>query len=268
MTRAERAQLAMMLEVCAYPKPGNVDRCHDYDDTRLEHFLASALLVRPAFDHAEEGGHGLGALIREATSLTSSHGGGNTHFGAYILLIPLIAGDGTHGASAAVKETTVDDALDFYAAFSMTQVRMHRTDELDVNDPATLAIIRDRGMTLYDIMAHSAPGDMVAREWTNDFALSRRAANLLHEAGCGRHAIVGAFVRLLASETDTFIIKKHGTEVAERVREQAAEVLAGTRDLESFDRDCIAAGINPGSIADLTIAGIYVALGEGWEWDC
>ncbi|WP_394339345.1 triphosphoribosyl-dephospho-CoA synthase, partial [Methanoculleus sp. UBA331] len=30
-----------MLEVCAYPKPGNVDRCHDYSGTRLEHFLAS-----------------------------------------------------------------------------------------------------------------------------------------------------------------------------------------------------------------------------------
>ncbi|HOF97134.1 MAG TPA: triphosphoribosyl-dephospho-CoA synthase, partial [Methanoculleus sp.] len=34
MNRAERAQMAMMLEVSAYPKPGNVDRCHDYADTR------------------------------------------------------------------------------------------------------------------------------------------------------------------------------------------------------------------------------------------
>ncbi|WP_343241290.1 triphosphoribosyl-dephospho-CoA synthase, partial [Methanoculleus sp. UBA389] len=41
MNRAEQAQMAMMLEVCAYPKPGNVDRCHDYSGTRLEHFLAS-----------------------------------------------------------------------------------------------------------------------------------------------------------------------------------------------------------------------------------
>ena len=50
---AERAQLAMMLEVCAYPKPGNVDRCHDYPDTRLEHFLASTIFARSAFEEAE-----------------------------------------------------------------------------------------------------------------------------------------------------------------------------------------------------------------------
>ncbi len=30
MKLAELAQLAMMLEVTAIPKPGNVDRCHDY----------------------------------------------------------------------------------------------------------------------------------------------------------------------------------------------------------------------------------------------
>jgi triphosphoribosyl-dephospho-CoA synthase len=47
----------------------------------------------------------------------------------------------------------------------------------------------------------------------------------------------------------------------------AAEVLAGKRDLRAFDAECVAAGINPGSIADITIAGIYVALGEGWQWD-
>jgi len=62
MGRAERAQMAMMLEVCAYPKPGNVDRCHDYPDTRLEHFLASAIMVRPVFDEAEKTGGRVGYL--------------------------------------------------------------------------------------------------------------------------------------------------------------------------------------------------------------
>ena len=56
MTRADRAQLAMMLEVCAYPKPGNVDRCHDYDNTRLEHFLGSMIFSRNALELAESQG--------------------------------------------------------------------------------------------------------------------------------------------------------------------------------------------------------------------
>ncbi len=78
----------MVLEVCAYPKPGNVDRCHDYADTRLEHFIASTLLARPVFEKAERQGGRIGALIHEAVERTNVHSGGNTHFGAFLLLYP------------------------------------------------------------------------------------------------------------------------------------------------------------------------------------
>ncbi|MDI6866623.1 triphosphoribosyl-dephospho-CoA synthase [Methanoculleus sp.] len=268
MSRAERAQMAMMLEVCAYPKPGNVDRCHDYPDTRLEHFLASAIMARPVFDEAERNGGRVGRLIHDAVMRTNGHSGGNTHFGAFILLVPLVLGGDIKGTRRVIAGTDVQDAVDFYAAFALTSVRVLKSDELDVNDPASVAAIRERGMTLADVMAYSAPRDMVAREWTNGFALTRRCADLLHAHGCGRGAIVAAFMDILASEPDTFIAKKHGMAVAERTMRQAAEVLAGRRDLVTFDVDCVSAGINPGSIADITIAGIYVALGEGWQWDC
>lgn len=267
MSRAEQAQLAMMLEVCAYPKPGNVDRCHDYSDTRLEHFLASTILSRPAFDAAEKGGGRVGSLIREAVLATNTHSGGNTHFGAFILLFPLIMGGDIEGARRVVAGTDVEDAIDFYAAFGLTEVRMGKSDDLDVNDPASVAAIRERGMTLADIMAYSAPRDMVAREWTNGFSLTRRCADLLHAHGSGRQAIVATFLDLLATEPDTFIAKKHGMETAERTMRCAAGVRDGKRDLAEFDAGCIRDGINPGSIADITIAGIYVALGEGWQWD-
>jgi len=267
MSRAEQAQLAMMLEVCAYPKPGNVDRCHDYSDTRLEHFLASTILVRPAFDAAEKAGGRVGSLIREAVLATNTHSGGNTHFGAFILLFPLIMGGDIEGARRVVAGTDVEDAIDFYAAFGLTEVRMGKSDDLDVNAPASVAAIRERGMTLADIMAYSAPRDMVAREWTNGFALTRRCADLLHAHGSGRQAIVASFLDLLATEPDTFIAKKHGMEVAERTMRCAAGVRDGRQDLAAFEAGCIRDGINPGSIADITIAGIYVALGEGWQWD-
>lgn len=267
MSRAERAQMAMMLEVCAYPKPGNVDRCHDYSDTRLEHFLASTIFARPAFDAAERTGGRVGSLIREAVMLTNNHSGGNTHFGAFILLFPLILGGDIEGARRIVAGTDVADAIEFYAAFGLTEVRMGKSDDLDVNDPTSVAAIRERGMTLADIMAYSANRDMVAREWTNGFALTRRCADLLHEHGPGRQAIVAAFLDLLATEPDTFIAKKHGDTVAEQTMRCAAGVLRGEHDLAAFDAECVRDGINPGSIADITIAGLYVALGEGWQWD-
>ena len=267
MTPAERAQMAMMLEVCAFPKPGNVDRCHDYPDTTLEHFLASTIFARPALEEAATGKGRIGEIIGHAVKQTNVHNGGNTHFGAFILLVPLLYGGGIEGAKKAVTATDVSDAVAFYRAFALTSVRINKTDEIDVNDPKALDMLRDRNMTLLDVMQHSAPHDMVAREWTNGFVLTRRGADLLHQIGEGRAAIVEMFLTLLATEPDTFIIKKHGRAVAEEVLFKAREVLDGKKVLDTFDAECIAAGINPGSLADITIAAIYVALTEGWEWD-
>ncbi|MGA2105298.1 triphosphoribosyl-dephospho-CoA synthase [Methanoregula sp.] len=267
MSPAERAQLALMLEVTAFPKPGNVDRCHDYPDTRLEHFLASVIFSRPSLEEAASGRGRIGEIIGHAVRQTNVHNGGNTHFGAFILLIPLLYGGDIEGAKRAVVRTDVSDAVAFYKAFALTRVRMNESDELDVNDPKTLDDLRNRNMTLYDVMEHSSPNDMVAREWVNGFLLTRRGADMLHQIGQGREAIVEMFLTLLATEPDTFIIKKHGRDVAERTMEKARDVLAGRRVLETFDAECIENGINPGSIADITIAALFIALGEGWAWD-
>jgi triphosphoribosyl-dephospho-CoA synthase len=267
MRAAERAQLALMLEVCAYPKPGNVDRCHDYADTRLEHFLASTIFARAALEEAETGTGRIGEIIRHAVRDTNCHKGGNTHFGAFILLIPLVYGGDIPGAIRATEKTDVSDAVAFYKAFALTSVKMNVTDELDVHDPHTLTIIRDRDLTLLDVMRHSAANDMVSREWVAGFRMTRRGADLLKQFGPGRLAIVNTFLTLLASEPDTFIIKKHGTAVAQETMLTAREVLDGKRSLEDFDAECIERDINPGSTADIIIASIFVALGEGWQWD-
>jgi triphosphoribosyl-dephospho-CoA synthase len=257
----------MMLEVCAYPKPGNVDRCHDYETTRLEHFLASTIYSRPALEEAELGQGRIGEIIRHAVSATSCHGGGNTHFGAFILLIPLVYGGDIPGAIKAVGKTDVSDAVAFYRAFRMTDVRMHSGDELDVNDPSSLQKLRDRDMTLLDVMQHSTKNDMIAREWVTGFPLTRCGADLLKTSGSGREAIVQAFLTLLASEPDTFIIKEHGVDAAMQTVMRARDVIDGKNSIQEFDAELIGKGINPGSIADIIIASIYVALGEGWEWD-
>jgi triphosphoribosyl-dephospho-CoA synthase len=269
-SRAETAQIAMMLEVCTGVKPGNVDRYHDYDDTCLEHFLASAILARPAFDEAEDfhsSEKGLGGIIYDAVALTNVHSGGNTHFGAFILLIPLIAGGTIEKALELIRSTTVDDAVLFYRAFGLTSVRMNETDDIDVNDPAAIDYLTENGMTLYDVMEYSSPKDMVAAEWTNGFQLTKKTAEFLKQSGKGREAVSDAFISLLSGEKDTFIVKKFGEETAEWARDRACLVKKGELSIEDFDMMCLEKGVNPGSIADIIIAGIYVAISEGWEWD-
>jgi triphosphoribosyl-dephospho-CoA synthase len=257
----------MMLEVTAYPKPGNVDRCHDYPETTLEHFLASTIFARPALEEAERGEGRIGEIIKHAVRDTNCHSGGNTHFGAFILLIPLIYGKGIEGAVAAIAKTDTSDAIAFYKAFSLTSVKMHATDELDVNDPHTLTLIRERDMSLLDVMQHSAANDMVAREWVTGFPLCRRGADILQATGPGRTSIVRTFLTLLATEPDTFIMKKHGIDVARETMMAARDVLEGKRSAEDLDSECIRRDINPGSIADILITSIFIALGEGWSWD-
>ena len=47
----------------------------------------------------------------------------------------------------------------------------------------------------------------------------------------------------------------------------ARDVLEGKRTAEDLDAECIRRDINPGSTADIIIASIFIALGEGWSWD-
>ncbi|WP_269848804.1 triphosphoribosyl-dephospho-CoA synthase [Methanosarcina horonobensis] len=81
---ARCAQLAMLLEVSASPKPGNVDREHNYPDTCFEHFVASSVSVYPVLELAAKSTERIGLLLRSAVYESSTwQQGGNTHFGAF-----------------------------------------------------------------------------------------------------------------------------------------------------------------------------------------
>ena len=119
---ARCAQLAMILDVSATPKPGNIDRDHNYTDTRFEHFLASAVGVYPILEKAASSDSGVGELIHKSVTESGKwQSGGNTHFGAFILLIPLVmAGSRCENATCLkehvqkiVRETTVYDSIEF-----------------------------------------------------------------------------------------------------------------------------------------------------------
>lgn len=79
---AQMAQMAMLLELSSSPKPGNVDRCHDYEDMSFSHFVASAVLSYPSFRRAASGASNMGRLILDTVSTWREWGlRGNTHFG-------------------------------------------------------------------------------------------------------------------------------------------------------------------------------------------
>ena len=261
---AELASFSMLLEVCAKCKPGNIDREHDYPNTKLEHFLASSLRARAIFEQIDS--LSLGQAMYGAVKRTCMSSGGNTHFGAFILLLPLLKGRGIEGAKKVIRMTTVDDAVLFYQSFGLTAVSVTEKSEMDINDPKSLEKLRTEELTMYDVMEFSAENDMVAREWINGFALTREFADRLKQAG-GANEIGSVFLEMLATYPDTFIIKKHGSAVAESLRNDARMVQNEKMSIEILDAWCLAEDVNPGSLADICIAGIFIALLEGWKWD-
>ncbi|MGP8319796.1 MAG: triphosphoribosyl-dephospho-CoA synthase [Methanosarcinaceae archaeon] len=292
-------QLAMVMEVSAFPKPGNVDRNHDYEDTRFEHFLASAVSIYPVMENAAKSSRGyVGSLIHGAVLESAKwQNGGNTHFGAFILLVPLAMAAGdvlqkkheftieelVSHAHDIVKDTNVQDAVEFYTSFKDAKVRVNPVNEFDLQNSGSIGLLSENNnTTLYDLMEISKGYDIIADEWVSGF---KRCAN------CGKTIIqcmgdtaisgeskfdvndivVYVFLKILSENRDTFIQTKFDKTTADYVSGRARDILLefdlneGSFDavrsaVEEFDDELLQKGINPGSTADIIIAGLFIAF--------
>ena len=275
---ASNAELALLLEVAGTPKPGNVDRERDLADLHFEHFLAGAVGARPGIDAFADPSVDIGVAFERAVEGMSAQSGGNTQFGALLMLAPLVRAASTGACSRervreVVDATTVADAAGFYRAFDHVDVFVGDpppdAPDLDVRRGSdAVPAVRERELTLGELMADSADRDGVAAEWTNGFERTFDAASTVAN-GSGPLSDRGAdaFLALLAAEPDTLVAEKHGRDVAREVTERARELRADEATVAT-DRDAIATfaehlvdrGVNPGTTADLTAGALFVAI--------
>ncbi|QLG47826.1 triphosphoribosyl-dephospho-CoA synthase [Natrinema halophilum] len=275
------AELALLLEVAGTPKPGNVDRHRDLPDLRFEHFLAGAVGARDGLELAANGA-AVGTAFEQAVSGMASQKGGNTQFGALLLLVPLVRAARKEASQpvveAVVRETTVGDAAAFYRAFEHVDVAVSDPPAgmaaLDVRrGAAAIPALEERKLTLFDVMDRSVPGDDVAREWVRGFRRSFTAAERLAAAdGSVLDRTAAVFLSLLAERPDTLVTTRHDEATAREVTDRAADLseddaLESHRAaVETFADDLVDRGINPGTTADITAAGLFIALeNEGLE---
>ncbi|MFC6835448.1 triphosphoribosyl-dephospho-CoA synthase [Halomarina ordinaria] len=270
---ARNAELALLLEVAGTPKPGNVDRRRDHDDLRFEHFLAGAVGSAPGLRLA--GGDGpIGEAFERAVAGMAEQRGGNTQFGALLVLVPLVraASEGAlskGGVRRVCEATTVDDACTFYRAFEHVDVGVPDPpaglEPLDVRrGSAAEPAIRERGLTLFDVLERSASVDGVAREWVEGFPRTFGAAERITASeGPAPDRAARVFLELLAAEPDTFVVKRRGPEAAREASARARAALDGETDPEALAEAFVAEGINPGTTADLTAGALFVALERG-----
>lgn len=270
---AALAERALLLEVAATPTPGNVDRERDLPDLRFEQFLAGAAGARAGLDELARGSP-LGAGLETAVAGMADAAGTNTQFGSLLLLAPLLRVAATDDvdltpstASEAVEATTVDDAAAFYRCFEHVDVRVDDPpadmEPLDVRRGGdAVPTLRERGLTLADVMASAADRDGIAAEWVGGFERTFAAADRLAgttEPIDDRAARV--HLALLAEAPDTLVATKHDEGTAEEVRRRAEAIDPYDGDVvREFSEELIERGINPGTTADLLAGGLFVAL--------
>ena len=272
---AANAELALLLEVAGTPKPGNVDRHRDLADLRFEHFLAGAVGAREGLALAADGA-AVGPAFERAVAGMATQKGDNTQFGALLLLVPLVRAAredlSQPVAEAVVRETTVGDTAAFYRAFDHVDVGVDDPpadmDDLDVRRGSdAVSAVEERGLTLIEIMERSVPGDDVAREWIRGFDRSFAAARRLADAdGPVGDRTATVFLSLLAERPDTLVATRHDDATARKVTDRAGELVADDAletdpaAVEAFADDLVERGINPGTTADITAAGLFIAL--------
>lgn len=270
---AQAATLACLWEVTA-PKPGNVHRGADFDDVTYLDFVQSAVVVGPILAQAKELGVGRTAL--EAVRATKAAVRTNTNLGTVLLLAPLAAvperlrlADGIRGV---LERLTAEDTRYVYEAVRISAAGgLGHIEIADVfEEPPNILLV--------EAMRLAAHRDLVARQYTNQFAdvFDRLAIGI--EAGIGKGwplttAIVHAQLQQLAAEADSLILRKCGPQLAESVRARAAAAIAaGKPGEESYERAVADLDFwlradghrrNPGTTADLIAAAMFVLLREG-----
>lgn len=296
---ASCAQLACLLEAAA-PKPGNVNRYHDFEDATLEHFLASAVALRNACEEAAKRGHkagagelkpsavGIGTLIKEATLENERwHRGRNTNLGIALLLIPLSAAAGVtifqsrkmknsalrENLDFIIRSATYKDAAAFYEALIFLKPRwLGSAEKLDASKKESIREIKSKKIAFHEIMKLSR-GDSAAQELVTKMKISFELGYpaLMREylkSGEVEKAVVRCFLEILARVPDSLIARKLGLEDSEKVTVEARKLLRGgvsERALKSFDKKLRRNGnkLNPGTTADLTTSSLMIALLNG-----
>ncbi len=272
---AQCAVLAMLFELSSSPKPGNVDRCHDFSDIGFHHFLASAVSSYPVFRKAAQGLGSPGSLILEGVQAWRDWNlSSNTHFGSLVLMIPIALAAGTasrHGGDleaelpGVLEKTTVQDAIDFYRAFELAGARVAEVELFSLLDPDSENALCQSEKTLLELMRLSMGHDIVAREWATNyrrsFLLAERMAEQTGKFGLN-DGVVRTFLEALAEVPDSLISAKFGPEKARQVSRQAAQALADStlEKARQMDCDLLARDINPGSTADLIAASLFISL--------
>ena len=279
---AKMAQIASVLEVSGYPKPGNVHRTRDFPDMEFEDFVISGIVIgdtiREACMNVDIYNPQLGRYILQAVSETDRWIKNNTNLGIVMMTTPIAVAAAISDSFEDIRQnvkllmgnTSVDDACDLYDAINIADAGgMGDQDEYDVASDNAKAELRENNQTMYDVLKISAPWDMLAREMTSDmpavFEIGYPIYHELKESKSKNEACVLTFLTILSQVPDTLISRKYGSDEALKISMMTRDLLNLKNEsdfwdkVKEFDEFLFKNKYNPGTTADLTAASIFVS---------
>jgi triphosphoribosyl-dephospho-CoA synthase len=287
-------ELAILLEASAH-KPGNVSVVTNFEKTRYEHFLASAVAASSSFESAAERGIavsedkidpfdvGVGQFIKSCVAdINAWQHGGNTLLGTVILLSPMAVAAGMtmsterfdvpalrKNLKLVVESTTAKDAVDVYEAIRIANPSgLGKAPDLDINDPTAIERIIDQKISLYEVFK--------TKNYPVTFDLAYPSlTDRLRNSSDPSLAIVQTFLQVLAEVPDTFIARKTSIEKARQISLKAREVTelggvetsSGRKSLDKLDRELKRHSnlLNPGTTADIIGAALALCVLAGYR---
>lgn len=260
-------------------KPGNVHVFADGHGMKVSDFETSARVSAP---HISNQNFRVGERILRAVEATFASVHCNTNLGILLLCAPLAAAAQNPAGERASLKTSLEqvlagldhsDAANVFKAIAMANPGGMGSDAVaDVRQPPP------QDVSLVDAMRMASARDLIALEYVSGFQLvfamhDHEFAPLLAKGWSPEDAIARVYLHALARIPDSHIARKFGAVAAEGVRQEAAALearhflTAETRPsdpeaqtgLLAFDTELKAEGLNPGSLADLMAAILFVA---------
>jgi triphosphoribosyl-dephospho-CoA synthase len=267
MNEIAEAFIAACRDEIEAPKPGNVHVFAAGHGMTADDFLRSAEAAAP---HVANPALSVGARILAAVEATFTAVGLNTNLGIILLCAPLAAScQSGRNLQECVKATLarltrMDAEAAFKAILHAAPAGLGTAPRHDVRGTAEV--------TLLEAMREAAARDKIAYQYAFKFMdiFEIGLGALAQARGKGWSApwpVTNVYLSFLAAFPDSHIARKHGTEAAARVQIEALAVrkrfLAAAKPADAldgllaFDRRLKAAGLNPGTSADLTVASVF-----------
>jgi len=251
--------LSSLLELSGWPKPGNVHRTKDFEDTRFEHFLAGVTAIQPNFRELCEKIYKsiesnaieftpieLGLFYKKsAKEMMKWQSGGNVLLGHILILAPLVSAaticiktnklkieEFELIVKKLIKDATVEDTINLYDAIKICNPGgLGRIEKYDVYGENSYNEIRQDDITLKKIFELSKDYDLISSEYSSGFNIVLREGlpyfiESFKKSQDINVAIVNTYLKLLSNHLDTLIIRKSGKEDAIKVTKTASEILS------------------------------------------